>query len=119
MADEVSAINHRNVHRYERPERTRVVPVVEVTAMPLHFFRRPERFLSSVQQASDGTVTEVVRGQIRQQRHSDIGRARSCCNGPRRMLLEIVRWEPIFLLGDERFEIPPGPAADLPQESAL
>ena len=97
MAGEVAAVDRRDVQRQQRLERARVVPVVEVAAVALHPASVPNVLLRAVEQAGRGAVAEIVGGQVRQQRHADVGRAGARAIDRGGMLLEIVRRQPVVL----------------------
>ena len=119
VADQVAAVHRRDVQRRQRLERTRVVPVVEVAAVALHPGQGAERLLRAVEQPAGGAIAEVAGGQVRQQRHADVGRAGARRDDPGRMLLEIVGRQPVLFRRDEDLEVAPGPPGQLSQKDAL
>ena len=64
VAGQVPAVNGGNIKRRKRPQRRRVVPVVEVAADPLHPLHRLESARRPLYQAAGGDVTEVIRSQV-------------------------------------------------------
>ena len=64
-------------------------------------------------------VAEVVRGQIREQRQSHVGRRGAMRDRGDRMLLIVVRRQPVVFRADEGFEERPGLARNLPEKKDL
>ena len=75
MAGEIAAVDARNVERIERPQRRRVVPVVEMAAMTLHASRSWSIVASMrVDGVGQADPAEIARRDDRQQIDADIGR---------------------------------------------
>ena len=108
MAREVAAVHRRNVDRVQRLQRLGVVPVIKVAAIPFQARHRAQRAGRALDEASGRQVAEVIRGQIREQRQSHVGRRRAMRNHGHGMLLHIVRRQPIVFRADEGFEERPG-----------
>ena len=119
MAREVSAVHRRNVERWQRLQRLRVVPVVEVTLVPFQGCHRVECIRRALDELSGRNVAEVVRGQIREQRKPHVGRGRAMRNHGNRMLLIVIRWQPVIFRTDEGLEERPGLARNLLQKNDL
>src|SRR5205085_3185385 len=68
---------------------------------------------------SRGEVAEIVGGEIRQQRESDIGRRSAVGDARDRVLLIVVGRQPVVLGSDERLEEVPRLARDFAQEDGL
>ena len=109
---QVAAVDRRDVHRPQRLEGPRVVPVVEVPPVARHPIQRRERPLRPRDHLARGDVAEVVGGEVREQRQADVGRRGAVRDPVRRILLEVVRRQIVVLRPDERLEEPPGPPRD-------
>ena len=115
---EVAAVDRRDVARVERRQRRRVVPVEEVTFMPLEAFERRQRAIETSNQRRGRHVAEIVRGQRRQQRHADVGR-RGAPGQPRLVtFLIVVRRQPRVRFRDECLVVAPGLACRPAQQAA-
>jgi len=119
MAREVPAVHRRNVERWQRFQRLRVVPVVEVASMPFQGVHRAEGIRRALDKLSGRNVAEVVRGQIGEERKSHVGRRRAMPDRSNGMLLIAIRWQPMIFRADECLEECPGPPGKLPEKDGL
>ena len=113
VAGEVAAVDRRDVERRQRLERSRVVPVVEVArggAPGSASCRARSRCARSAAPAV--MIAEVVRRQVRQQREAHVGRRGAVRDDRDRMLLVVVRRQPVVLRADEGLEERPGLARE-------
>ncbi len=76
-------------------------------------------FCRAFDELSGRKVAEVVRGQIRQQRKSHVGRRRAVRHHGNGMLLIVIRRQPMILRADESLEECPGFPGNLPQKEDL
>ena len=83
--------------------------------MTLERFDRGERALDPIRQLGASQITQVVRGERREQPHADIRRRRSVRDAHLRCELHVVGRQPVILPADETIEIVPGPARDAAQ----
>ena len=85
----------------ERLERRRVVPIEE---MSLKFFQTPECRKSQFK-TFDGfeqtDITEIARGEGREQQQTDVRRRRAVGDDRARVFLEIIRRQPVVGIADE------------------
>ena len=119
MTREVPAVHRRNVGGVQRFQRLRVVPVVEVAAVPFHGLHRAQCTRRALDELSGRNVTEVVRGQIREQRQPHVGRRRAVRHHGTAILLIVIRRQPMIFRADEGLEERPGLARKLAQEEGL
>ena len=87
--------------------------------MPFQARHRAQRAGRALDEASGRQVAEVIRGQIREQRQSHVGRRRAMRNHGHGMLLHIVRRQPIVFRADEGLEERPGFAGNGAQKAGL
>ncbi len=104
MAREIPAVDRRDVARQQRRERLRVVPVVEVTAVPFHRLHRSQCMRGPVDELAARDISEVARGHVGEKREPHVGRRRPMRDGRDGMLLEIVRRQPMIVGADKGFE---------------
>ena len=119
MAREVPAVHRRDIGRQQRFQRLRVVPVVEVASVPFQRFHRVERIRRALDELSGRNIAEVVRGQIREQRQSHVGRRRAMRDHGNGMLLIVIRRQPMIFRTDEGLEERPGLSGKLPEKDSL
>src|SRR4029079_10167305 len=96
-----------------------VVPVVEVAAVTLEFFRRCERASGALEQIANGNVAEIVSGQVREERQSDVGRRRAMRGAVGRFLLDVVWREVVVDRADVSFKVPPRTPRDRSEENTV
>ncbi len=116
---EVAAVHRRDVQRRQRLQALRVVPVVEMTAVARQLLHGHQRVAGAVEQAVDAEETEVEPGQVRQQRHADVGRRGTVGDHRARALLQIVRRQPVVGGADVGLEERPGAPCQLAQKTRL
>src|SRR5439155_15982072 len=109
----------RDVRRWQWLKRPRIVPVEQVSVVPLQARQGRENALGPVGQLEESDVSEVVSGQIGEKLETDVGRRRSMGDDRSGILLEIVRREVISLCGDEGLEEVPVGAGEATQEAAI
>jgi len=119
MPGQIAAVNAGNVARIERCQRARVVPVIKMTPKMLEFIQRIECLAGTFQHLTLRNVAEIPRGDIRQQRQTNVGWRGTVRNHRLRNFLEIVGRQPVFLSVDERFEKVPGFTCGLTEETLL
>ncbi len=61
MAGEVPAVYRGNIQRKQRLQSLRVIPVVEMAAVPFHRLHGLERLRGPLDQFAGGDVSEIVR----------------------------------------------------------
>ncbi len=118
-ARQVAAVHRRNVDRLQRLQRLGVVPVIKVAAIPFQAHHRAQRAARAVDEASGRQVAEVMRGQIREQRQSHVGRRRAMRDRGHGMFLHVVRRQPIVFRADEGFEERPSLAGNRAEKAGL
>jgi len=96
VAREVSAVHRRDVERQQRFQGLRVVPVVEMTSMSRQGLHRAQRILRALDELPRRKVSEVVGGQIREERKPHIGRRGAMCDRCDAVFLVVVRWQPMI-----------------------
>ena len=116
---EIAAVHAGDVERLQRLERARVVPVVELAAVALELVHRVERLLRALRQRRRGDVAEVPGREVGEQREADVRRRRARGHDGIRILLVVVRRQPVVRLSREGVEEAPGPAGQRPQFAAL
>ena len=104
---QVAAVDHRNITGQQRRERPRVVPVVEMPPVTFHARQRFEGPLRAREKLRGRAVTEIVGRQIGEQRHADVRRTGARRDHQIRILLDVVRRQPMVFRRDELLEIPP------------
>ena len=119
MGREVAAVHRRNVGRNERRKRLRVVPVIEVATIPLQRLHRAQCVRRAQNELSGRKIPKVMRRQVGEQRQPHIGRRRATRDRDRRLLLHVVRWQPVVVRTHIHFEIRPRAACKLAQEMHL
>ena len=115
-APEIAAVDAGDVAGFGRFKRVRVVPVEKMSAMPLQALERVERAAGPFEQSRRGNIAQIVGGQVGQQAHADIRRAGAVSDHPMRMLLQVVRGQPVMFRADHRVKVVPGlpgPAAEI------
>ena len=116
---QIAAVHRGDVAWRERLQGFGVVPVVEVPAMARQQFHGGQRALGSLHQSTDLQVSEVQRGEVGQQRQSDIGGRSASRHHQGRVLLDIVRRQPVVLGADPGLEEGPGATRQPAQEGEL
>ena len=86
----------------------RVVPVVEVASVPFERSIVKSAFVVRSMSCAGRNVAEIVGGQVREQRQSHIGRRRAMRDDGDRMLLIVIRRQPMIVRADESLEECPG-----------
>ena len=92
----------------QRLERQRVVPIEE---MSLKFFQTPERRKGQFETFSgfkQTEITEIARGEGRDQQQTDVRRRRAVGENRTRVFLKIIRRQPVVGIADEDLEETPG-----------
>ena len=119
MSGKVAAVDRRHVVRRQRFQGQGVVPVIEVALVPLKAPHRPEGVRGALEKLARGNVTKVIRSEIRQQRKPYVGGRGAVRDDGDRMLLVIVRRQPVVFLGDKGLEECPRPAREPLEENDL
>ena len=119
MADEIPAVDGGNISLPERGQCPRVVPVQQVTLIALQLFQGAKGGRGAGDQLAGRDVTEIVGGQIRQQREADVRRRGAMGDHSHRMLLIIVGRQPIVVRADKGLEESPGPPGQPVQKNRL
>src|SRR2546430_17063771 len=78
-----------------------------------------ERLRRAFNELSSRNVTEVIRGQVGEQRESHIGRRSPMRDHGNGMFLIVVRRKPMILRTDELLEERPGLSGKLPEKDSL
>ena len=107
VATQVAAVDRGDVGRLEHAQIVQIVPVVEMAAKPAHAFEGPQRQLEAPRHVLGGNEAEVARAHRRQQLQADVGWRHSHRRLGRRIILKVVRREPIGARRDERVEVLP------------
>ena len=105
--------------REQRLQRLRVIPVVEVAPVPIQGFHCSQCILRALDELSGRKVAEVVRGQIRKQRKSHVGRRRAMRDHGSAILLIVIRRQPVVLRADECLKEGPGFSGKLSEKKEL
>jgi hypothetical protein len=74
VSRQVAAVDARDVLGQQRRERPRVVPVVEMPAIPLKLQQRPESWFEAIDDAGGAQVPEVVGRERRDELQADVRR---------------------------------------------
>ena len=119
MSRKVAAVHTGNIERKERSQRARVIPVVEMPAMPFESLHGGEGVLRASNQAAHRKIPKIPGGQIGEQRQAHV-RGRGA-RGDRRggNFLKIVRRQPVLLRGDKGFEKMPRLAGGASAETSI
>ena len=112
VAREVAAVDRRDIGGRQRRERARVVPIVEVPAIPLHAQQRVERRLEPIEDAGVAEISEIAGGHRRQELQSDVGRRRPVGDDVLAILLVVVGDQPMVARPDQLLEEAPRAACD-------
>ena len=118
-ADQVARVHGRDVERGERCEGQRVVPVEEVTAEPLEPRHGLERLLEPLGAAPGRDVPEVEGREGGEEGEADVGRRGPVRDPLDRVLLVVVRRQPVLRGTHEDLEVPPRPPGDRAEEPDL
>ena len=102
MACEISAINDRNIFGVERLQRLRIVPIQEMAVKPFERSHGPYCVARSFDQSPGRDVTKIIRREICQQRHSDIGRRCSMSDDGFGIFLIVIGRKPV-IFGTNKF----------------
>ena len=116
---EVPAVHGRDVCGRQWFQRERVVPVVEVAAVPLQGFHGAECIRRTLDQSSGRKITEVVGGQIGEERKPHVGRRRAMRHHTHGMLLIVIRRQPMVFWAHERLEERPRLSRQHPKKDGL
>ena len=119
VTGEIAAVHRRDIQRRQRLARLRVVPVVEMTLVSLEGRHRAHGVRRAQQELAGRDVAEIVGGEIRKQREPHVRRRRAVRDHRDRMLLLVVRRQPLVVGTDERLEERPGPARERSQKDDL
>jgi hypothetical protein len=119
VAREIAAVHARDVARKQRLERARVIPIIEMPAVPFEALHRGEGILGPLDQQADREIAEVAGGEVREQRQPHVGGRRARGHDRTGHFLEVVGGQPVFLGRDEGFKEPPGLAGGLAEEGQL
>ena len=119
QARQVAAVDGGDVMRTQRLEGLRVVPVIEMLPITLQTVHAVQRRRKPGQQSFGAQVSEIVSGQVGEQRHAHIGRRGAMGNGRPGVFLHVVRWQPVILGPDVLIEERPGLARQQPQEAQI
>ena len=119
VSREIAAVHAGDVEREEWLERARLIPVVEVAAMPFESLHRGESGLRAANQAAGGEIAEVAGGKIREQGQPDVGGRRAGGDDGVGRFLKVVRRQPVFFFGNEGFKVVPGLARNESKEGRL
>ena len=118
-ADEVATVDRGDVARGERCKRVDVVPVEQVTTVPLEAAERIERVADAADELRDGAPAKVAGSQIGEQSHRDVGGTGAGCHDQLAVHLHVVGWEPIGMGRHIFLEVPPGAPSGRGQELLL
>ena len=119
MASQVAAVHRGDVVRRQRLQGFGVVPVVEMAAMTRQLFHGPQRELGPLHDAAHLQIAKVIGREIGQQRQAYVGRRGAPRHHQQRMLLDVVRWQPMVLGADPGLKERPGAARQTAQERQL
>ncbi|MNB96792.1 hypothetical protein D3C81_405540 [compost metagenome] len=118
MAGQVAAVYSGDVAWWQRRQGFGVVPVQEVAAMARQLVQRIEGEGGTFSDRAQLQIAEIPRRQIGQQGQADVGWRGAPRHHQRRMLLDVVRWQPMILLAHPGLEEGPGtprqPAKECP-----
>ena len=118
-ADEVAAVDGRHVGGPQRRKRLRVVPVEQVTFVPLERIARIERVVHTFDELLGRQQPQVVGRKRGEQTHADVGRRGALRQYAVAGVLEVVGRQPVCVGPDERLEVVPGLARDAAQLDTL
>ena len=85
----------------------------------LQRIKRAQGIGRTLEELSGRDVAEVVRGQIRQQRHADVGRRRTMRDRRPAIQLVVVRRQPVVLRAHKALEEGPGASRQPTQKEDL
>ena len=116
MASQVAAIDRRNVARQQWSKRSSIVPIEEMASILLQLRERTKSILGPFNKSIDGAIAEVICCQIRQQGHSDVGRAGTRRDHLVRVHMHVVWWQPVVVRVHKHFEVTPCPTSHVSKE---
>src|SRR6185503_588677 len=111
MARQVAAIYRRDVLRLQRLKRFSVVPIEKMPAEFSQFLERREGEFYALEKLQRRNVAQVVRRHCGQQQQPYVGRGGAVSGYRRRILLKIIRREPVIFSANKSFKEAPGTAS--------
>ena len=118
-ANKVATVDRGDVLGRQRRERVDVVPVEQVTTMPLQTAERVERLANAADEPRDGAPSKVAGGQIGEQRHRDVRGAGTGGDHHLTVHLHVVGRKPVGMARHVFLEVTPGASSGGGQESLL
>ena len=112
MAAEVAAVHGGHIHRQQRRQRLRVVPVQKMPTMALHPLQRGERGFHPCQQLGGVDPAELARASRAQQVQTNVGRRGAVRHHVHRQRLQVVRRQVVVIGHHAALEQAPGVARD-------
>ena len=108
MAGKIAAVHRRDVERQQGAQGPGVVPVEEMTAMPLHGVHGAQGVGGPFDQFAGRNIAEVAGREAGQQGEPHIGGGGAVRHHRVRVLLKVVGRQPMILRADEGLEKGPG-----------
>ncbi len=119
VASQVAAVHRRDIAWRQWLQSLRVVPVVEMPAVLLKLVERAQGVSRALDELAGRQIAEVIRRQICQQRHADVGRRGPVRDRGDAIVLIVVWRQPVVLGADQLLEEGPGPPRKRAQEEDL
>ncbi len=116
---QIPAVHTGDIKRQQWFKGAGVVPVVKMPVITLHFFQSGHRVADSLGRDACGQIAKVAGGKIGQKCAADVRRRGAVRGGDGRILLIVVRRQPVILRDNEGFKEPPGLAGRAPQQFLL
>ncbi len=107
MCCEIAAVDTRQIERQKRFQSASVIPIVEVTAVSFQLVERIQCVGEALEQLLGGDIAKVPRSYRCEHAEADVGRRGACCEDFARILLEIIRRQPVIFVVEEGFEKAP------------
>ena len=119
VAREIAAVHAGNIKRQQRSERSRLIPIVEMPAMPFEPLHRGKGAFCSLDQLAHRQIPKISGGQIGEQRQTHVRGRGARGNGRNGNFLKIVRGQPVLLGGDKGFKKMPRLAGGTSEKGQL
>ena len=116
VAGKISAVNGRDVFRFECLQFPGFVPVVKVSVETGEFLQRRQCVFQPVRCSGQADPAEIACGDDREKIEAKIGRGTAVSDDRMRLFLKIVGGEPVIRGGHEGGEESPGPPSDQTEE---